>query len=52
MDSLVKEVLDQLEIEARFVENPVWEFRDFAERGVFIGPKHLADEIELMLEEV
>lgn len=52
MNYLVNEVLDQLELEARMVENPLWELRDFDDLGVFFGPKHIADSIEELLEEI
>lgn len=52
MDNLLLEVMDQLELEARMVENPLWEMRDFDDLGVFFGPKDIADSIEELLEEI
>ena len=39
------------EIELLSVENPDWELRHYEDRGSYVGPKHIGDMIELMLEE-
>ena len=48
-------MINELELEefdAVSVENPMWELRHFDEYGSFVGPKHIADKIELLLEEI
>jgi len=48
----IEELLEEFELEARLVENPLWEQKDFSELGFFVGPKHICEAIEEFLEEI
>ena len=39
-------------VEAIATENPLWECRNYDEYGYFVGPKHIANAIDELLEDL